>query len=168
MKKFESTRLILREWSRADLNNLHEVMCNKKVADLAGFRVKENIKETNVVLEKFTEEPDDTIWAIELKELNKVVGWIEVHTPIDNIFKEAKEIGFVLAEAFWGLGIAIEAINEIIQYSFNDKQISSIVCSHFINNTQSKKVIERSGFKYKITYNNKIYYYLNNEVNYKK
>ncbi|MEN8075904.1 GNAT family N-acetyltransferase [Clostridioides difficile] len=168
MNKFESTRLILREWSKNDLNDLHEIMSNKKVANLAGFKVKENTEETNVILEKFTQEPDDTLWAIELKEFNKVVGWIELHKPIDNIFKEAKEIGFVLAEAFWGRGIAIEAMNEIIQYSFNDKQISSIICSHFINNTQSKKVIERSGFKYKLADNNKIYYYLNNEVNYNK
>ncbi|ATD55524.1 GNAT family N-acetyltransferase [Clostridium chauvoei] len=65
-------------------------------------------------------------------------------------------------------GIAIEAINEIIQYSFNDEHISSIVYSHFINNIQSKKVIEKSGFKDKLTTDNKIYYYLNNGGNYKK
>ncbi|GAB6169561.1 GNAT family protein [Clostridium carnis] len=164
MNKFESTRLILREWSKYDLNDLYKIMSNKKVADLAGFRVKENIKETNDILEKFIQEQVNTIWAIEFKELNKVIGWIELHTPIDNICKESKEIGFVLSEEFWGQGLAVEAIEQIIQYSFNNEQIGSIVCSHFPNNIQSKKVIEKSGFKYKLKYHEKIYYCLDNVV----
>lgn len=166
MKRFESSRLILREWRKSDLNDLHEIMSNEKVAELAGFRVKSNNSETNEVLSKFIQEPDNSIWAIKFKEINKVIGWIELHEPIDDICIGSKEIGFVLSELYWGKGFAIEAIKEIITYAFNQEQVSSIICSHYSNNIQSKRVIEKSGFNYKLKYKEKNYYYIKNTSNY--
>ncbi|MEW9095262.1 MAG: GNAT family N-acetyltransferase [Clostridiaceae bacterium] len=165
MKRFESSRLILRAWTKYDLNDLHEIMSNKKVADLAGFRVRANISEINEILKKFIQEPYNSLWAIELKEINKVVGWIELHEPMDNVCAGSKEIGFVLSELFWGRGVAMEAIKQIVTYAFMEEQACCIVCSHFENNIQSKKVIEKSGFKYKLKYNDKFYYCLENVLN---
>lgn len=39
MRTLKSERLILRRWYILDLNDLHEFTSNKKVADLAGFKV---------------------------------------------------------------------------------------------------------------------------------
>ncbi|MGL5379877.1 GNAT family N-acetyltransferase [Clostridium sp.] len=165
MKIFESNRLILRAWTKHDLNSLHEIMSNKKVADLAGFKVRSNINETSEVLEKFIQEPANSLWAIELKELNKAIGWIELHNPTDSIFKDSKEVGIVLAEKYWGHGFAVEALNEIIQYSRIENKNYSIISSHFPNNIQSKKVIIKSGFKYLLKNDNKLYYAFSNTIN---
>lgn len=160
----ESNRLILRKWEQEDLNDLYDIISNKKVAELAGFSVKTNINEANEILKMFIKEPSNSLWAIELKEINKVVGWIEVHKPIDNIYIDAKEIGFVLSELYWGQGMAKEAINNVVNYTFIKEEVSSIICSHFKNNIQSKKVIEKCGFKYQLEYNDKLYYSLKKKL----
>lgn len=40
MRILEGNRLILRPWNSSDLDDLHEFMSNKEVANLAGFNVK--------------------------------------------------------------------------------------------------------------------------------
>lgn len=160
MKRFESSRLILRPWTTYDLEDLHEIMSNKEVAYLAGFSPRINLNGSFEILKKFVKEPPNSLWAIELKETNKVIGWIELHKPIEDICKGSKEIGSVLSKFFWGRGLMIEAIEKNLIYAFKEEQIDCIICSHFENNTQSKKVIEKCGFKYKIKCNNKNYYYL--------
>ncbi|NOW82700.1 RimJ/RimL family protein N-acetyltransferase [Clostridium beijerinckii] len=50
MRILESDRLILRPWKNSDLDDLHEFMSNEKVANLAGFSVKNNKEESLKIL----------------------------------------------------------------------------------------------------------------------
>lgn len=77
--RFETERLLLRGWKDTDLQDLHEIMSNEKVAVLAGFQVKRDLAQTNKILQVFQEEPENALWAIEWKEDGKVIGWIELH-----------------------------------------------------------------------------------------
>lgn len=160
MNKFESIRLILRPWTLDDLYDLHEIMSNKEVGYLAGFSPRDNLNDSLEILKKFVKEPPNSLWAIEIKGINKVVGWIELHKPIEDICKGSKEIGFVLFKHYWGQGLMAEAIKEVITYAFKEEQIEDIICSHFEGNIQSKRVIEKCGFKYKGKCSGKNYYYL--------
>jgi RimJ/RimL family protein N-acetyltransferase len=135
MKTLESSRLILRNWNISDLNNLHEFTANKKVADLAGFKVRNNKEESLQLLQRFIIDSNDSLWAIKLKEGNKVVGWIESHEPTEKTFVNSKEIGVTLSEKYWGQGLIPEAIKQVINYIFNEENISVAICSHFIYNT---------------------------------
>ena len=53
-----------------------------------------------------------------------------------------------------------EAIRRIISYLLNEEEIDDIVCSHFINNSQSEKAIKKCGFKFYLEDNNEKYYRL--------
>lgn len=108
-------------------------------------------------------EPLNNLWAIQLNNTNKVIGWIELHSPIDNIHVNSKEIGFVLSEKYWGQGLMPEAINCIVTYSFQKLNITSLICSHFKENAQSKRVIKKCNFKYDCEFQNKYYYILKNK-----
>ena len=41
-----------------------------------------------------------------------------------------------------------EAVKEVINYCFNTVHLDYLVCCHFIENTRSKRVIEKSNFVY--------------------
>ena len=181
MKTLESERLILRNWKMSDLDDLHQFASNKKVADLAGFKIKNNKEDSLKTLQSFIANSNDSlcgvglkeldklvVWAIELKELNKVVGWIELCKatcePSEETFKYSKEIGFTLAEEHWGKGLMPEAILRIIKYLLNEEEIDAVVCSHFINNNQSEKAIKKCGFKFYLADDNEKYYCLTKDA----
>lgn len=79
MKILESKRIILRPWQISDLDDLHEFMSNEQVARLAGFKVKKNKGESLRILKQFIIDSSDSLWAVELKNNNKVIGWVELH-----------------------------------------------------------------------------------------
>jgi len=160
MKLLESSRLILRPWKISDLDDLHEFMSNEKVANLAGFSVRNSKEESLKILKQFIIDSSDSLWAVGLKNTNKVVGWIELHKYSEGIDINSKEIGCVLSQKYWGQGLMPEAFKQVLSYGFNEEELDSIVCSHFVNNNQSKRLIEKSGFKYVKASNNKVYYCL--------
>ena len=161
MKILESNRLILRPWKISDLDDLHEFRSNKEVANLAGFNVKQSKEESLNILKQFIVDSSNSLWAVELKNINKAIGWIELHKYPEGIDKNSKEIGCVLSQKYWGQGLIPEALNQVLYYGFNKENLDFIVCSHFVNNNQSKRVIEKCCFKYAKTSNDKIYYCLN-------
>lgn len=161
MKILESNRLLLRAWKISDLDDLHEFTSNEEVARMAGFHVKNTENETLRILKQFIIDSSESLWAIEFKESHKVIGWIELHLHWQQI--NSKEIGFVLSQKYWGLGIMSEAVTKVLHYGFSEEKIDSIVCSHFINNIQSKRVIEKCGFKHVSKSNDKIYYSIINK-----
>ena len=105
------------------------------------------------------------VWAIELKELNKVIGWIELCEASKEAFKYSKEIGFTLAEEHWGQGLMPEAIQVVLNYVFNEEEIDVIVCSHFIYNSQSEKAIKKCGFEFYLEADNEKFYCLTKDAN---
>lgn len=177
MKTLESERLILRNWKVSDIDDFHEISSNKKVAELADFRLKTSKEDSFKNLERFIEASDDlqwkvglkdlnqvVFWAIELKESKKAIGWIEVceatWKPDNEEFNYAKEIGFVLSEECWGKGFMPEAIKTVLNYLFDEEEIDTVVCSHFIDNSQSEKAMKKCGFAYYSEDEEEKYYYI--------
>ncbi|WP_315082174.1 GNAT family N-acetyltransferase [uncultured Clostridium sp.] len=161
MKNLESNRLILRPWKINDLDDLHEFTSDKKVAKLAGFNVRKTKKETLNILNQFIIDSLKSLWAIELKECNKAIGWIELHNPSEETYINSKEIGFVLSQEYWGKGLMPEAIKLVLNYEFDEEKVNSIICTHFVGNIQSKRVILKCGFEFVMENNDKVYYCLN-------
>jgi RimJ/RimL family protein N-acetyltransferase len=177
MITLKSERLVLRNWNVSDIDDFHEISSNKKVSDLAGFRLKTSKEDSFKNLERFIDGSDDSkwkvslkeldqlvFWAIELKESKKAIGWIELceatWKPGNKEFKYAKEIGFVLSEECWGKGFMPEAITTVLDYLFNEEEIEVVVCSHFINNCQSEKAMRKCGFTYCSEDEEEKYYYI--------
>ncbi|MGL5648273.1 MAG: GNAT family N-acetyltransferase [Clostridium sp.] len=155
MTILKTPRLLLRPFLKFDLSHLHYIMSNKKIANLAGFKVKNTLNQTAKVLAIFLNEPPNTIWAI-TKDDN-LIGYIELHNPTP--FKEnSKELGFILSEDYWGLHLMPEAINAIVDHSINSLDINTLICSHFKNNIQSQKAILKCDFKFIFEKDGKLFY----------
>ncbi|QQK07999.1 GNAT family N-acetyltransferase [Miniphocaeibacter halophilus] len=148
--KLETDRLILRSWEITDLEDFYEYASVEGVGELAGWDHHQNIEESKKILDMFIK--DKKVFAIELKENNKVIGSLGIEEYEDELEElnllKGGEIGFVISKEYWGRKIAPEAVLKVIDYCFNELGYDFLVCSHFIENKQSKRVIEKSGFKF--------------------
>lgn len=152
MNLLESSRLILRSWKENDLNDLYEYASSELVGPNAGWPVHKSIEDSKLILEHFIK--SEEVYAIELKNENKVIGSIGLHHRKSDERLDAlnqREVGYVLNPKYWGQGIMPEAVKVLIDYGFNNLNLDLIWCCHYEENLNSKRVCEKSGFKYKFT-----------------
>lgn len=146
MKELESERLILRSWTLEDLDDFYEYAKNDNVGPNAGWKPHESKEESEKILKSFIK--NNEVWAIEYKENKKVIGSIGLHKDEMRSGINGKMLGYVLSEDYWGRGIMPEAVKETIKYAFEEEALDLIAVHHFRFNDRSKRVIEKSGFKY--------------------
>lgn len=143
MKTLETNRLILRKWREEDAEDVYEYAKSSKVGPRAGWKPHENLEKTKGLLKMFIEQ--DETWAIVLKENNKVIGSLGMHKAEAEY---EKTLGYVIGEAYWGQGFMKEAAIAAMRYMFDEEGIEQISVYHFPFNSQSKRVIEKIGFRY--------------------
>jgi len=83
------------------------------------------------------------IFAIEIE--GQAAGGIGIHLQ-DDIHRKNAELGYWLAEPFWGNGIISNAIKEIIEVAFSTFDIDRIFARPFGTNIASQKVLEKNNF----------------------
>lgn len=81
---------------------------------------------------------------------NKVIGSIGVFRQ-ENIHRQTAELGYYIAEEYWGKGIMTEAVKQICEYVFDKSDIIRIYAEPFAYNTPSCRVLEKAGFQYEGT-----------------
>ena len=84
-------------------------------------------------------------FAIEIE--GKVVGSIAVFRQ-NNIHFRTAELGYYLAEEYWGKGIMTEAVKQVCKYVFDNSDIIRIYAEPFAHNIGSCRVLEKAGFQF--------------------
>ena len=149
MKTLETERLILRNWEEKDLDDFYEYAKVPGVGEMAGWPHHESKEVTQSILKDFIEK--DEVYALVLKENNKVIGSLGIHKKKkDENYKAniQREIGYVLSKDYWGRGLMPEAVKAAIKYAFEELNVDVLWCGHFVSNNQSRRVIEKCGFKF--------------------
>ena len=90
----------------------------------------------------------DSAFAVSVD--NKVIGSIGVFRQ-ENIHKQTAELGYYIAEEYWGKGIMTEAVKQICAYVFGSSDIIRIYAEPFAHNNASCRVLEKAGFQYEGT-----------------
>lgn len=60
-------------------------------------------------------------------------------------------IGYAMSEKYWGKGFMTEAVQAVIKYGFDVLKLDLISAYCYPFNSQSKRVLEKNGFKYEGT-----------------
>lgn len=165
MDILNTERLILRQWRESDRFDLYEYAKSDLVGPNAGWKPHKSEDESKEIIKMFINNNDT--YAIVLKSENKVIGGIGLHNrkPYEKLKNlEQREIGYVLNPTYWGNGYAPEAVNCLLNYGFNELDLDLIWCGHFDFNSNSKRVSEKCGFKYKFTKDEKLGLLDNKEV----
>lgn len=87
---------------------------------------------------------DDTHYhkVIVNQQSDKVIGAIEMTIDKDN---DSGEIGYVLHPDFWGRGVATHAVDQILDYGFNDLKLNRISATTDKRNKGSERVMQKAG-----------------------
>jgi len=147
----ETKRLILRPWQESDLDDFYAYAHVPGVGEMAGWPHHKSLDESRRILQMFL--ADKCVFALFHRQDNKVIGSLGIHdswSNKDERFKhlKSKKIGFVLSKDYWGQGLVPEAAKAVIDYCFTNLGLEAITCEHFKINNQSRRVIEKCGFKY--------------------
>lgn len=148
----ETERLILRPWTQEDLQDFYEYASVDGVGQMAGWQPHENIEKSQQILDSFIE--GKKTFAIVVKATGKAIGSLGLENSERSVSEEwfadkyGREIGYVLSKDYWGQGLMPEAVKRVIQYAFEEQNWDFVLCGHFNENSQSRRVIEKSGFTY--------------------
>jgi RimJ/RimL family protein N-acetyltransferase len=138
-------KVILRQWKKSDAEALAKIANNKKIWDNVRDRLpypytKKDAKEW---LSLVKQQKTVTTFCVEADgEMAGSVGF----TIKDDVYRKSVEIGYFIGEAFWGRGIATEAIRQLIEYIQENLDIVRIYAEVFEYNKASMKVLEKNGF----------------------
>ena len=144
-------KFILRPWTMSDLDSLVESANNENIAKFLTNKFPYPYTReagTNFISSAIQGSPTN-IFAIDVE--GSAVGGIGIHPQSDVECKNA-EMGYWLAEPYWGNGIITSAIKQMIDYSFTNFEINRIFARPFGNNFASQKVLEKAGFVLEATF----------------
>jgi len=139
--------LSLRPWNNSDVHSLVKYANNKAIADNLrdAFPFPYTQKDAVRFLEMaLSNDPHLLILAIDSK--GEAIGSIGA-TLKQDVYRKNMEIGYWLAEPFWGKHIITEAVRRFIGHLWLSYDIRRIYAEPFANNIASRKVLEKAGFK---------------------
>lgn len=96
---------------------------------------------------------ENDIFAFAITVSGKVIGSIGAFRQ-GNIHRKTAELGYYIAEEYWGNGIMTEAVNQLCDYVFSHTDIIRIYAEPFAYNIGSCRVLEKAGFQYEGTLRN--------------
>lgn len=144
----ETTRLILRPLSFADVPSIQSAACVREVADTmisiphpypdgeAEQYVQRRISEF--------ESGHSVSFAIERKSERAFCGVFEIR-DIEREHSQA-ELSFWLAVQTWGQGYMSEALKLMLRFGFEDLDLNRLYAYHMTRNPGSGKVLQKNGF----------------------
>ena len=134
----------LRPFNNNDLQSLVKYANNVAIAKNMTNKFPHPYTEENgkLFLEFATKNPT-RMFAIEIN--GEMCGGIGLH-PQEDIHCKNAELGYWLAEPFWGNGIISKAIVQMLEHGFKNFDFQRIFARPFGTNLASQKVLEKAGF----------------------
>ncbi|NLI54774.1 MAG: GNAT family N-acetyltransferase [Clostridiales bacterium] len=144
MHTLESERLILRDFSERDADDVFLYATDPDVGPRAGWKPHISRAESLAVIRMFLS--DDNVWAIERKSDRRVIGSLGLHSDKWRNLPDVRTFGYVLAQDCWGRGYMTEAVRRATRYCFLELDLRLLSVSHYTFNDRSRRVIEKCGF----------------------
>lgn len=146
-EKIITERTILRNFRPWDIEDLYEYCSQDNVGEMAGWPKHTSIDYTKKVLNDYMN--NKNIYAVVNKENNKVIGHIHIQKDSEDGREDTKELGYVLNKNYWNKGIMTEVVKAVLKELFDScEYINYVYACCFKENIQSKRLIEKCGFKF--------------------
>lgn len=137
--------ITLRRWTLADLESLVRYANNPRIAawltDTFPYPYLES--HGRAFIAQSTGQHPPQIFAIDRE--GEAIGSVGIY-PKENIFCKNAELGYWLAEPFWGQGLMVEAVRQIVAYGWATFDLHRLYARPFGDNTGSIRVLQKAGF----------------------
>lgn len=137
----------IRKWRIEDASDLAAALNNKNIHDNLrdGLPYPYTEKDAKDFINAMLQADENTTYAYAITVDDKAIGSIGVFRK-ENIHCCTAEMGYYIAETFWGKGIGTSAIKQTCQYIFKHTNMIRIFAEPFAHNIASCRILEKSGF----------------------
>jgi len=145
--KVQIGQYIIREWKAGDKDALVKHADNSKIASNLRdwFPSPYTNNDAKEFLSIVTASKPPAIFAI--TTTSEAIGGIGLTIGKD-VHRLTAELGYWLAETYWGKGIMTSAVTAITEIAFNQFGLNRVYAEPFMSNTASVKVLEKAGFQF--------------------
>jgi RimJ/RimL family protein N-acetyltransferase len=145
--KIGTHRLILRKWRESDREPFARMNCDPEVMEY--FPALLSREESDALVDRaeaHLEQHGFGPWAAELRESRQFIGYVSLFIPqFEAAFTPCVEIGWRLARAHWGKGLAIEGARALVRHGFEILRLPELVSFTVPANLRSLRVMEKVG-----------------------
>jgi len=145
--QLETKRLVLREMQPDDAEALFRVLSDEVVMRYYDRVPFAHIEESYHAIERHRhrfEQQEAIRWGITLKGENVVIGNCGFSWDIPNY---VARLAYVLARAYWRQGIMTEALQALLRFGFDTKNLNRIEAEVAVDNIASARTLEKLGFQ---------------------
>lgn len=140
-------KYMIRDWQTNDAESVARYANNREIwinlRDI--FPYPYTIENAEAFLSIVMEDDPKTVFAI--ANAVEAIGSIGLMVGKD-VHRFTAELGYWLAEPFWGKGIMTEAVERITEYAFKSFGLKRVYAEPYATNRASVRVLEKAGFKY--------------------
>lgn len=140
---------VLRKWRLSDAKDLAAALNNQKILnnlrDGLPFPYTEQDAADYITAMLSADENDTFAYAITRDD--RAIGSIGAFRQ-GNIHRRTAELGYYLAEEYWGRGVMTEAIRQLCGRIFEATDILRIFAEPFSYNRGSRRALEKDGFSF--------------------
>lgn len=144
---FKTENLTLRPWRDSDAECLYHFAKNPNIGPIAGWPPHESVEDSlNIIKTVFSKRETYAIVRYDIP-----IGCVGLlfHPDTNHWWGDGSaELGYWVAEEFWGNEYAVEASEVLVKRAFDELGVKQIYASYRVENSQSKRVLEKLGFKY--------------------
>lgn len=142
----------IRKWELSDARDLATALSNKKIQDNLrdGLPYPYTEQDGKEFISSMLAANENDTFSFAITIDGKAIGSIGAFRQ-GNIHRQTAELGYYIAEEYWGKGIMTEAVKQLCDYVFSYTDIIRIYAEPFAYNIGSCRVLEKAGFKYEGT-----------------
>ncbi|MBQ8788496.1 MAG: GNAT family N-acetyltransferase [Oscillospiraceae bacterium] len=142
----------IRRWELSDARDLATALSNKKIQDNLrdGLPYPYTEQDGKEFISAMLAANESDTFAFAITVNGKAIGSIGAFRQT-NIHNKTAELGYYIAEEYWGKGIMTEAVKQLCDYVFSHTDIIRIYAEPFAYNIGSCRVLEKAGFQYEGT-----------------
>lgn len=142
-------KIILRKWRLSDAKDLAASLNNEKILDNLrdGLPFPYTEQDATEYISAMLAADENSTFAYAITIDDRAVGSIGAFRQ-ENIHRQTAELGYYLAEEYWGQGIMTDAIRQICEIIFATTDILRIYAETFDYNTGSRRALEKAGFTF--------------------
>jgi len=162
MREIETERLLLRQFTMDDLDDLYFIYSHpdlsKYLSNEQPLRLDQTRAAINSIIESWQQHKFG-VWAVVYKKHRKLIG----HCGLKFLENTPEvQIGYLLLKDYWRRGLGTEAAAAVLKYGFDVVKLERIVAIAKPENIASRRVMEKVGMKYEkdaYFYENDVVYY---------
>lgn len=146
--RLETPRMVLRPFELADAEVAHAWFGDPEVMRFISSGPDRSVEQTRARIDGYLEHQRHhgfSKWIIVEKQSGRAVGdvgFMYVKNTVEI------ELGYRLAQCFWGYGIATEVAETCLEYGFDTLGLREIIAFADPRNRASVRVMEKIGLKY--------------------